>query len=170
MDQDQFWEIIAGACPSDPRQSEQWDEQLQAALMKLSPGEIVEWNHLFDRFAARAYTVDLWAAAYTINGGASDDGFYYFRCWLICMGRDVYDAAFTTPDSLADMVAPGVDAEAETYAAAHRAWMAVTGAPDTAPYPARKEHAELCGEEWDFVDDGEVRRRLPRLAALYVEP
>jgi hypothetical protein len=116
-----------------------------------------------------AYTVDLWGAAYLINGGASDDGFYYFRCWLIGMGRDVYEAAVANPDSLADAVDPGTDAEAGIYAAAHQAWMAVTGRPDTDPYPARNESAVLRGEDWDFHDDDEVRRRLPRLADMYLQ-
>lgn len=169
MDQQQFWDIIAKTCRSDPRYAEEWDQRLQAELEKLKPAEILEWNHIFDRLAAQAYTVDLWGAAYTINGGASDDGFYYFRCWLIGMGRDVYEAAVANPDSLAEVVVPDTDAEAEIYAAAHQAWMAVTGRPDTDPYPARNESAELRGEDWDFNDDEEVRRRLPRLAALYLE-
>lgn len=169
MNPERFWAIIAEACPSDPRRSEEWAEGLRAVLSKHPPDEIIEWNHIFDRLAAQAYTVDLWAAAYTINGGASDDGFYYFRCWLICMGREVYEAAGANPDSLADVVVPEIDAEAETYAAAHQAWMEVTGRPDTDPYPARKEAAELRGEDWDFDDEKEVRRRLPRLAVLYRE-
>jgi hypothetical protein len=169
MDEEQFWKIIAKACRSDPRKAEEWDERLQAELKKLAADEIVEWNHLFDRLAARAYTVDLWGAAYLINGGASDDGFYYFRCWLIGMGWEIYEAAVANPDSLADAVVRGIDAEAEIYAAAHQAWMAVTGRPDTDPYPARNEGAELRGQNWDFDDDAEVRRRLPRLAAMYLE-
>lgn len=166
MNQDQFWDVIAKACQGDIRQAEDWDRKLQAALMQFEPAEIIEWDHIFDRFAARAYTIDLWGAAYTINGGASDDGFYYFRCWLIGMGRDVYEAALANPDSLADVVEPAIDAEAEIYAAAHQAWMAVTGRPDTDPYPARNEQAELQGKDWNFGDHEEVRRRLPRLAAL----
>ncbi len=169
MNQEQFWDIIAKACRSDPRRAEEWDQRLQAALEKLDSDEIIEWNRIFDRLAARAYTVDLWGAAYTINGGASDDGFYYFRCWLIGMGRDVYEAAVANPDSLADVVVADTDAEAEIYAAAHQAWMAVTGRSDTDSYPARNESAELRGEDWDFDDDGEVCRRLPRLAALYLK-
>lgn len=169
MDVDQFWDLIARSCGSDPRGVEEWDEDLQGALTRLQPEEIVEWNHIFDRQAARAYSIDLWGAAYLINGGASDDGFYYFRCWLIGMGRGVFEAALADPDSLADVVVAGVDAEAEIYAAAHEAWMAVTGRPDTDPYPARNEEAELRGEDWDFDDHGEVRKRLPRLAALYLE-
>ena len=45
--------------------------------------------------------------------------------------------------------------------------MAVTGRPDTDPYPARKEHVELRGKDGNFVDDEEVRRRLLRRAAIY---
>lgn len=169
MDESQFWSVVTTACRSDSCQADQWDRRLQAELKKLEPDEIIEWNRIFDRLAARAYTVDLWGAAYLINGGASDDGFYYFRCWLIGMGREVYEAAVANPDTLADAVVQGIDAEAEVYAAAHRAWMAVTGRPDTDPYPAHDERAELRGEEWDFDDDAEVRRRLPRLAAMYLE-
>jgi hypothetical protein len=167
VDETRFWDIIAEACRSDPHCANAWDGRLQAELEKLPPDEIIEWNHIFDGLAAQAYTVDLWGAAYTINGGASDDGFYYFRCWLIGMGRQVYEAAVRDPDSLAAVVVPGLDAEAEIYAAAHQAWMAVTGRPDTDSYPARKERAELRGEDWDFDDDDEVARRLPRLAAIY---
>jgi hypothetical protein len=169
MDEERFWTIVAKACGSNPRKAEEWGARLRAALEKLPPDEIVEWNHIFDRLAARAFTVDLWGAAYTINGGASDDGFYYFRCWLIGMGREVYETAVADPDSLADVVVRGIDAEAGIFAAAHAAWMAVTGRPDTDPYPARKERATLRGEDWDFDDEAQVRRRLPRLADLYLE-
>jgi Protein of unknown function (DUF4240) len=123
----------------------------------------------FRPLGIQARTIDLWGAAYTINGGASDDGFYYFRCWLIGMGKDIYEAAVADPDSLADVVDPKIDAYAEIYAAAHQACMAVSGRPDTGPYPARNEYSgkELPGEYWDFGNVEEVRRRLPRLAAIY---
>jgi len=168
MNHERFWSIVATACHSDPREEEEWDDRLRAELVNLQPDEIIEWNHIFDRLAARAYSRDLWAAAYLINGGASDDGFYYFRCWLIGMGRDVYELAVANPNSLAAVVAPGIDAEAEIYAAAHYAWMTVAGKTDTDHYPARNERAELLGERWDSDDDEEVRRRFPCLAWMYL--
>ena len=167
MDESRFWNLIGSVCRSDPKRAEQWDQDLVEALAQLPADDIVEWNHIFDRMAANAYSVDLWGAAYLINGGASDDGFYYFRCWLIGMGREVYEAALEDPDSLADAVDPKIDAEAGIYAAAHQAWMRVTGRPDTDLYPARNEQAELKGEEWDFEDRNEVERRMPRLSTLY---
>jgi hypothetical protein len=79
----------------------------------------------------------------------------------------VYEAALAGADSLAEVVRPGVDAEAEIYAAAHHAWMSVTGRSDEDDYPARDEGADLHGEDWDLDDEDECRRRLPRLSALY---
>jgi hypothetical protein len=55
----------------------------------------------FDR---DAYRWDLWAAAYVINGGASDDGFEYFLGWLMAQGRTRWEATRADPDSLADIV------------------------------------------------------------------
>lgn len=176
MNEETFWKIIRKACHkyskkcgTVPRDIDEWDERLTEALEKLDAEDIIEWNHIFDRFAAQAYTRDLWGAAYLINGGASDDGFYYFRCWLIGMGKEVYEKAIENPDSLASVVGDDEEAEAEIYAAAHQAWMNVTGNSDEAPYPARNEGAELQGDRWNFDDNEEVRRRLPKLAKLFIE-
>jgi hypothetical protein len=150
------------------------DPRLTEALGQLSADEIVEWKQIFDRLTAQAYRTDLWAAAYLMNGGASDDGFYYFRCWLIGMGKEIFEAAMANPDSLALVVDPkclaqGADAEAEIYRAAHRAWMRVTGNTDTADYPERCETVQLIGDEWDFDDRKMMRQHLPRLTELYDE-
>ena len=171
MNHTQFWEIVNEACQSDPHLAEEWDRRLTEVLKKYAADEIVEWNHIFDRLAKAAYFQDMWGAAYHINGGASDDGFYYFRCWLIGMGKQVFSAAIADPDSLADVVHPdwdsqGLEAYAETYAAAHVAWMEVTGNSDEADYPARSESAELLGTPWDFDDENELRERIPRLHKL----
>jgi len=138
MNEDRFWQITAD-CNLRDFDSEEWASRLTLALQRLPSDEIIEWNHIFDRLAAAAYTADLTAACCLINTGAGSDGFYYFRCWLIGMGRTVYEAAVKNPDSLADVVNPRRDAEAEIYAAAHKAWMTVTGEPVTAAYPARNE-------------------------------
>lgn len=170
MTEDQFWQIVERACQSDSRSSDRWHDKLVSELSQLPADEIVEWNHIFDRFVANASTINLMAACYVMNTGAGDDGFYYFRCWLIGMGKDVYAKALEDPDSLANVALPyssGVDAEAEIYGAAHTAWMEVSGQPDTAPYPARSETADLVGDGWDFDNDELMRQHLPKLSAFY---
>ena len=168
MDRDQFWKIIAESRPSKDAHPEDCEPRLIELLKQLAPDEIVEWNHIFDQLAKDAYTIDQMGVCYLINTGAGDDGFYYYRCWLIGMGKDVYETALRDPDSLADVVSPHDRAEAEIYAAAHTAWMDVTGNPDTAPYPARNESTELKGDDWDFDDDDEMAKRMPRLAEKYL--
>ena len=78
---------------------------------------------------ADSYRTPLWAAAYVINGGCSDDGFDYFRGWLIVQGRQVFERAVADPDALADLAvippAPGrasLECESVLYipAKAHR--------------------------------------------------
>jgi hypothetical protein len=165
---DRFWQIIEAATGHDPETAENWDRQLIGQLVELPAEEILQWDRIFSDLTSRAYRNDLWAAAYLINGGASDDGIYYFRCWLIGMGCDVCMNALENPDSLADVVqsdwqSDGIDAEAEIYAAAYQAWRTVTGASDDAPYPIQREKAELGGEDLDFDDDEAMRRLLPRL-------
>lgn len=128
--------------------------------------------YFFDRFVARAYTADLIAACCIMNTGAGADGFYYFRCWLVGMGKDVYTKAIENADSLVSVALPyssRIDAEAEIYGAAHTAWIQLTGEPDTAPYPARNESAELTGDDWDIDDLVLRRQRLPKLSAFYSE-
>ena len=57
----------------------------------------------------RLHLGSLSVLAYLINGGCSDDGFAYFRSWLISRGRAAYAAAVRNPDSLAGLVDPDRD-------------------------------------------------------------
>src|SRR4051812_30190774 len=77
MTDKRFWLIIDRACKSDSRMSDEWNDNLVSELQQLSPDEIIEWNHIFDRLVAQACTIDLMAACYIMNTGAGDDGFYY---------------------------------------------------------------------------------------------
>jgi hypothetical protein len=107
MPAEKFWRIIARAAESahDP------DAQVNAlrtALRDLTVEEIISFEVAFRSHLNKAYTWDLWGAAYVIHGGCSDDGFEYFRRWLVSRGRDVYEAALADPDSLAQLDAqPG---------------------------------------------------------------
>ena len=41
---------------------------------------------------------DLWGVAYIVNGGCSEDGFEYFRGWVISQGRNVTELALSNPE------------------------------------------------------------------------
>src|SRR4051812_35630258 len=107
MDDKRFWDLLAVACKHDVKGSltGEWGGALVEQLMTLPPDLIVRFDWWFGHKTDALYTNDHWAAAYLINGGASDDGFYYWRCWLVGMGKAVYEAALRDPDSLAGVVA-----------------------------------------------------------------
>jgi hypothetical protein len=177
MDLKRFWDIIAASCDPDPDMDDwldTWYGPLVDQLARLPPEDIVAFDLRFDELTSAVYNVDLWGAAYLINGGCSDDGFYYFRCWLVGMGKKVYEAALANPDSLADIVDPGRDDyEAEIYSVPVEAWRQSTGRDDEEFYAERerlspRSPVKLKGRRWDYDDDAQVRKRLPRLAALYL--
>jgi hypothetical protein len=168
MDDAGFWKIVeAGGtrARSDP------DRQLAAVVGKLTrlpPDEIRDFHRVFNERLTVAYSWDLWGAAYLINGGCSDDGFHYFRAWLISRGRTVYEKAVENPDTLAGLTDPDRDDYEfeDLWGAALDAYRAVTGEdmpPVKTRWPARPR-----GRRWDFGDDEQVARRLPALAECYL--
>src|SRR5262245_9527951 len=102
MPADKFWQIIERAAESD-HDPDAHEKALHAALHELTLEEITSFEVAFRRYLNKAYTWNLWGAAYVIHGGCSDDGFEYFRRWLVTRGRDVYEAALANPDSLAQL-------------------------------------------------------------------
>jgi len=109
MPAEKFWLIIerAAEAADDP---DAHVDALRTALFELTLEEIISFEAAFRAYLNKAYSRDLWGAAYVIHGGCSDDGFEYFRRWLVSRGRDIYEAAFANPDSLAQLDAhPGPD-------------------------------------------------------------
>lgn len=100
MAADEFWQIVNRAAQSN-RDPEAHLEALRTALRELTLEEIISFEVAFRRYLNEAYTWELWGAAYVIHGGCSDDGFEYFRRWLVSRGRDVFEGALADPDSLA---------------------------------------------------------------------
>ena len=148
MDTATFWSLIETAHADAGGDVAQQTARLMAALATLEPREIVEFDRLFREGMYRAYRWDLWAAAYIVNGGCSDDGFEYFRAWLIAQGERAFQEALADPESLVDRAAPDVDAEDMLYVA-EDAYAARTG--DDLP-PREAGPAEPAGERWDEDD------------------
>lgn len=128
----------------------------------------MEFRRLFHRFMAAAHDWDRWGAAYLINGGCSDDGFAYFRAWLVSRGPEVYEGAVRDPDSLARLIDPDRDDYEfeDLWYVAPEAYEELTGEamPAAADLP---QAGGPKGDRWDHDDDAEVARRSTKLAELY---
>ncbi|GLY68915.1 DUF4240 domain-containing protein [Amycolatopsis taiwanensis] len=178
MDIRQFWTLIDDArsqVPA-PADSDAVAGRASTLLAACPREEIVATQQVIWDLMADSYRNPLWAAAYMINGGCSDDGFDYFRGWLIAQGRDVFEQAVADPDALADLpsiraaAVDGAEMECEdTLSIAWNAHLAATGEQvPTGSYTV--EYPELDSDwNFDFDDRTEMKSRLPRLAALYLD-
>lgn len=175
MRTDDFWAVIAQATADRPGSPAEVAERAIADLAARDPEEIVAWGRHLDKVMVASGTEDLWAAAYLIHGGCSDEGFDAFRGWLIAHGRDAVAGSVRSPDSLADMPAVRSAAESgavfeagEVLSIAAEAYAKATGSE--LPAGDRPVTRPDAGDLWDFDDEEEMRRRLPRLSALFLEP
>jgi hypothetical protein len=101
MNEDLYWKIIQASLPKPFAQHKQKENLIQQ-LQKLPAKEIVRFKLRTDKLMFDIYNSEMWCAAYIINGGCSDDGFTYFRGWIISRGKEVYYKSKSNPDNLID--------------------------------------------------------------------
>ena len=157
MNRDQFWTLIESA---RAKSSAEPEKGLREELSALSTDQLASFQQHFDELVDAAYQWKLWGAAYLIGGGCSDDGFMDFRYGLISLGRATYEDAVENPDSLA-AVEDEISNEVFGYVAS--GLYEAKGGGDLERKSAGPR--DPIGDDWDFDDDRENQRRLPKLYA-----
>lgn len=180
MDDQKFWELIQvasrGVAESDDAFGQKRREAMLAELLQLPPDEIMHFRRLFDQKVDLAFSYRLWGAAYLINGGCSDDGFYHFSCWLVGTGHEVYRKTLQDPDSLADLLDGEWPLQASYASAAQEAWTQRSGREYMEFYKELEQLGRLPADteeedeywDFDFDDNDEMRERYPRLSEIYL--
>ncbi len=174
LNETNFWQMIGRVRTKAKHDDEIFTELLVGELEKLEPTDIIEFHHIFWKFYRLSYRTDLWGAAFIMNGGCSDDGFDYFRGWLISQGQQVFDAALEHPDSLAKVVPK--DPEDYSYeleemlSIGQDVWREKTGLKNEdyykqlgkfEPYPPLGEFEWSDGE--GDIDEDKGKRLYPKL-------
>ena len=96
MTDSSFWKWI----DHSKKYGEEQVEWLTGELAKTNIEEIIQFEIAFRNKMEQSYTSSLWGAAFVIMGGCSDDGFDYFRGWLISRGEEVFNQAIQNPEQL----------------------------------------------------------------------
>lgn len=104
MGEEQFWAIVQTAVDEAGDDEDEYLEVAKRELSKLSLKEMIGFRLRTDKLLYDSYTSEMWCAGYLMNGGCSDDGFEYFRLWVISRGRKAYEAAMANPDNLIDYI------------------------------------------------------------------
>lgn len=161
MDIDQFWSIIEIG-----KDTEEPEAVLAEELDRLSTEEVSSFQEHMDILMEKAYTWDLWGAAYLAEGGCSDDGFIDFRYGLIAKGREIFEHALANPDSLASIEADRVSNELFGYVPAEVYESKTKGG---VLHRKLSMADEPIGEEFDFDNDEEMSGRYPDMYLKYAE-
>lgn len=174
MELSKFWQIMNVPASIHEYEVEEQELALAAELRKLSDEELVAFKLTYDQVMDEAYSWDLWAAAYFVCGGCSDDGFTYFRNWLIGRGEHAFFNAMQDPDSLAIF-----DMEGEFDIAMSCEWDLLPSkvwgqrhrdGPDFYDQlPDRPYKSDPSGEEFDEDDFEAMKARFPKLAKVIDE-
>lgn len=126
MNKDQFWQMIETVNRSFPNRNRTSRLcRLEDNLLDCSLEDIADWHLIFAEYSNAAYRNELWAACAALGAHYTDDGFVYFRSWLISCGKDIYMNAMRNPDSLASVPLKGEKLNFEEFAyAAYHAYKA----------------------------------------------
>lgn len=159
MNEDLFWTLIDEGLPDQPIGERL--VMLPDRLAAFKAAEIRGFEVILRELDARAYRWDVWALAYLLQGGCSDDSFEEFRGWLILQGRKVFEATLSDPDgfdvSLHSGMASGMSRLRDIAPIAYemRAGKSMK--------PVKPKTAEVAGTE---IADEDCAKALPRIADL----
>ena len=96
MTEDLFWELIEAARKNGGTVDEHI-ARLTESLAGFKASQIKAFEKLLFEALARANHYDLWALAFLVQDGCSDDAFEAFRAWLVLQGRQAFDLALVEP-------------------------------------------------------------------------
>lgn len=121
VNESEFWQIIddsrnesmdrSGSIAKDgllysAESEESLVDCLKDRIGALPVEEIKSFANEFERKKHELYRLDLWAIAYIIHSGCSDDYFDYFRNWVIAQGKDFFTKVVKEPRIVADLARP----------------------------------------------------------------
>ncbi|MFG2480763.1 DUF4240 domain-containing protein [Streptomyces fagopyri] len=178
MNADEFWALIerARAMPAAPADTEDIAEQATVLLAGHAPQDILGAERILQELLATSDRAPLRAAAWVISGRSSglDEGFDYFRGWLIAQGQRVFEDVITDADRLAGI--PEIRASApeaiepdgeEILGIARDAYARATGAEPPEDVFTLDVPASDADLGFVFDDRERMTALLPRLTALY---
>lgn len=143
LEEDLYWAIVDKSLKNAGNEDEQ-EEFLIKEISKLTPKQIIGFRLRTDKLLHDTYTSEMWCAGYIMNQGCSDDGFEYFRNWVISRGKEVYYKAKENPDTLiSEIVSDAEGYEFESF------W-----------YVAIDAFEQKTGKDlYDYIDDDNFNTR-----------
>ncbi len=103
MDQTQFWHIIEQAKVESAGDQARQVELVKDQLRALSLEEVGVFDRIFHAYHSRSYSAALWRTLNELRD-TGDDGYEYFRAWLIGQGQGVFSEVTQHPGRLHEFI------------------------------------------------------------------
>lgn len=163
IDDAKFWSIIQQARSNSDGAVELFNEHVADQLQDFKSTEIKRFQNTLDDKIEALNHWSLWALIYISQGGCSEDGFLYFRAWLISQGEAAYDQAMANIYSLLPLVP--IDEIVENEGLLYTAFEAydIRSGGKEMVLRERKEIPPK-GDEWD---ESNVEDKYPEIANYY---
>jgi hypothetical protein len=166
LDETEFWRLIDETRRAAGGNTGDQSDLLKERLKRLPARQIADFGRIRHALDVRAYTWDLWGAAFVIEDGCSDDCFRDFRSYVISLGRGPYETAVRSPDALAPIVQDRENGDWENADdVAPEAYKDVTD--KDIPVGGSDLSGNPRGTPWDDNQEAQLIRRYPRLAARF---
>ncbi|MEN0001898.1 MAG: DUF4240 domain-containing protein [Pseudomonadota bacterium] len=155
MSEDLVWQIIAQAKASSESET---ILNIEEKLVKYTAKAIRDAAKIVQSRLVDAYQEEVWALAYLLRDGCSDDAFDDFRCWMVLQGKDTCDQIINAPDEVDphDFDRADFGAAGSLMSAFENAYIARSGKPLSLP---RVKRSALTPDEMRFAE------LLPTLSA-----
>ncbi|MBP6430993.1 MAG: DUF4240 domain-containing protein [Ferruginibacter sp.] len=182
MDTVHFWKIMDYGFEKGKFDNKIKEQAILQQLIRLTPEQIQQFEIIFQQMNKKSSTQANLAAQTIIEGGSSDDRFYYFRCWIISLGQNNFNEVLKNPDYLATLDIPINKQYGMMYCQfeelipmADRAYEVVTKKDPSTDTTFPRSHAdklgvfydsgtEITGTEWEYDD---LPKILPLLNKKY---
>lgn len=150
-----FWAIIDESRKNAGGSTAVQAEELERILSRLPLEQVVKFDADFTKHTDEIYSYELWGAAYVLLQGCSDDGFLYFRSWIVAQGLEYFDTVRGNPAAVGDGRLTDTEetdeAELLSYVASE-VYEAATGTDiyDAYPdHPVPEDNGGPSGRAWD---------------------
>jgi Protein of unknown function (DUF4240) len=160
MDTVHFWKIMDYGFEKGKFDNKIREQAILEQLVKLTPEQIQEFEIIFQQMNKKSSTWENFAAQTVIEGGSSDDRFYYFRCWLISLGQKNFEETLKNADYLASLDIPFNKKYGMMYCQfeelipmADRAYEIVTKKDTSKDTTFPRPHADKLGLFYDSATD-----------------
>jgi hypothetical protein len=170
VDEVTFWHVVEDCRNEGEADAQHVARLVLRALCAMAPGEILAFERHWLSVQRQLLAWPLLDAAALLLGPVDDDDFASVQDWIVSHGLALVNRVKDDPDCLVELAADQDGARGDWFRGlAVDALIRTTGSPPGFGGELDEPGDEPDGTPADLTDEGEMRRRYPRIVAYLDE-